>query len=101
MKRRKLAARTVGLLVAAGVLGLAVATLSFSASGSAASNNLLSNPSLETGTATTPTCWLLGGYGSNSFNWSRSTDAHSGLYGETLTVSNLGSGDRKLLTGFS
>jgi hypothetical protein len=101
MKRRKLAARTIGLLTAAGALGLAVAALTLSAAGSAASNNLAPNPSLETGTATTPSCWLLGGYGNNSFNWVRSTDAHSGLYGETLTVSSISSGDRKLLTGFS
>jgi peptidoglycan/xylan/chitin deacetylase (PgdA/CDA1 family)/archaellum component FlaF (FlaF/FlaG flagellin family) len=60
--------------------------------------NLLQNPSLETASGSTPTCWLLGGYGTNSFTWTRTTDAHSGSYAENLNVTSYNNGDRKLLT---
>lgn len=59
--------------------------------------NLVSNPSFETGTTTTPTCWILGGYGTNAYSWERATDAHSGSYGEKLTVTSYSAGDRKLV----
>jgi hypothetical protein len=59
--------------------------------------NLLQNPSLETASGSTPTCWLLGGYGTNTFAWTRTNDAHSGSFGEKLDVTAWTNGDRKLL----
>jgi peptidoglycan/xylan/chitin deacetylase (PgdA/CDA1 family) len=61
-------------------------------------NNLLKNSSLETATGSTPTCWQLGGYGTNTFAWTRTSDAHTGSFGEGLTISSLTSGDRKLVS---
>lgn len=61
------------------------------------STNLIQNPSLESGSGNTPTCWLLGGYGTNTFSWSRTSDAHTGSFAEALTVSSYTSGDRKLV----
>jgi peptidoglycan/xylan/chitin deacetylase (PgdA/CDA1 family)/archaellum component FlaF (FlaF/FlaG flagellin family) len=60
-------------------------------------HNLLSNPSLETATGSTPTCWLLGGYGTNTFTWTRTSDAHTGSFGELLSMTAWTSGDRKLV----
>ena len=65
-------------------------------------NNMLQNTSLESGSATTPDCWLLGGYGSNGYQWARTTaSAHSGRYAELLDVSSFSYGDRKLLSAFN
>ena len=60
--------------------------------------NLLSNPSLETASGSTPTCWLLGGYGTNTYAWTRTTSAHTGTYAEGLTLSAYTSGDRKMVS---
>jgi hypothetical protein len=60
--------------------------------------NLLQNASLEAATGSTPTCWALGGYGTNTFTWSRTSDAHSGSFGETLNVTSYTNGDRKLVS---
>jgi peptidoglycan/xylan/chitin deacetylase (PgdA/CDA1 family) len=62
------------------------------------STNLAKNPSLETASGNTPTCWTLGGYGTNSFAWTRTNDAHSGSFGEKLDVTSYTNGDRKLVT---
>jgi Big-like domain-containing protein/chitobiase/beta-hexosaminidase-like protein len=59
--------------------------------------NLLQNPSLETATGSTPTCWLLGGYGSNTFTWTRTSDSHIGSFAETLDMTAYTNGDRKLV----
>jgi hypothetical protein len=59
--------------------------------------NLLKNPSLETASGTTPTCWLLGGYGTNTYSWTRTSDAHAGSYSETLNVTAYTNGDRKMV----
>jgi peptidoglycan/xylan/chitin deacetylase (PgdA/CDA1 family) len=59
--------------------------------------NVLQNPSLETASGSTPTCWTLGGYGTNTFAWTRTTDAHTGGFAEKLDVTGLSSGDRKLV----
>jgi len=59
--------------------------------------NLLQNPSLEAATGSTPTCWLLGGYGTNTFTWTRTSDAHTGSFAENLSVTSLTTGDRKLV----
>jgi peptidoglycan/xylan/chitin deacetylase (PgdA/CDA1 family) len=72
-------------------------TTSGSASVTTTNTNLLQNPSLEAATGSTPTCWLLGGYGTNAFTWTRTNDAHTGSFAESLNVSSLTSGDRKLV----
>jgi len=64
-------------------------------------NNLLQNPSLEQGTANPPSCWLLGGYGTNTSTWTWTTDAHTGTHAEDLNITSYTNGDRKLLTNFS
>ncbi len=60
-------------------------------------NNLLQNPGLETSASGAPSCWLLGGYGTNTFTWTYTTDAHSGAHAENLNVTAFTSGDRKLV----
>jgi hypothetical protein len=60
--------------------------------------NLLQNPSLETGSGNTPTCWQLGGFGANSFTWTRTSDARTGDFAERLDVTDLTDGDRKLVS---
>lgn len=61
--------------------------------------NLLSNRSLEVDANNNqvPDCWMLGGYGTNTFAWSRVAGAHSGGFAESLEVTSLASGDRKLV----
>lgn len=63
--------------------------------------NLLQNPGLELATGGTPNCWLLGGYGTNTFAWTWTTDAHAGTHGENLNITSYTNGDRKLLTAFN
>jgi peptidoglycan/xylan/chitin deacetylase (PgdA/CDA1 family) len=63
--------------------------------------SLLQNPSLEQGTSNPPSCWLLGGYGTNTFTWTWTADAHTGTHAENLNISAYTNGDRKLLTAFS
>lgn len=60
--------------------------------------NLLTNPSLEDVTDSVPICWSLGGYGTNTYTWTRSTDSHSGTYAEGLEISSWTTGDRKLVS---
>ena len=64
-------------------------------------NNMLQNPSLEQGTSNPPSCWLLGGFGTNTVTWTWTADAHTGTHGENLNISAWTNGDRKLLTAFS
>jgi peptidoglycan/xylan/chitin deacetylase (PgdA/CDA1 family)/archaellum component FlaF (FlaF/FlaG flagellin family) len=94
--------RTVGdgshTLAAKAVDSAGNSTTSSSVSVTVANTNLLQNPSLETATGSTPTCWLLGGYGTNSFTWTRTADAHAGNFGEALTVTSWTNGDRKLVS---
>jgi peptidoglycan/xylan/chitin deacetylase (PgdA/CDA1 family) len=59
--------------------------------------NLLQNPSLELGTGT-PSCWLLGGFGTNTFAWTRTSDAHTGLAAEKLDITAYTDGDRKMVS---
>ncbi|HUX91224.1 MAG TPA: Ig-like domain-containing protein [Gallionellaceae bacterium] len=64
------------------------------------SQNLVSNPSLELDANSNgiPDCWILGGYGTNTFVWTRVTSGvHSGNFAESLQVTSLSSGDRKLV----
>lgn len=60
----------------------------------------LQNPSLEADANSdqVPDCWQLGGFGTNTFTWSRTNDAHSGNFAERLQITSLSSGDRKLVT---
>ncbi|GAA2524509.1 polysaccharide deacetylase family protein [Pilimelia columellifera] len=63
-----------------------------------APGNLVLNPSLESfGAGYVPSCFQLGGFGTNTFSWSRTTDAHSGSFAEQLTINGYTSGDRKLV----
>jgi Big-like domain-containing protein len=84
------------LAIAFALAALALGAIALAVS--AATGNLLSNASLESASNGVPTCWLLGGYGTNSYTWARTTDAHSGSYAEQLTVTKLSSGDRKLVS---
>jgi len=61
--------------------------------------NLVINPSLEldANNNNVPDCWLLGGYGTNSFRWTRVANAHSGNFAESLQVTSIESGDRKMV----
>lgn len=45
-----------------------------------------------------PDCWQLGGYGTNTYTWTRTSDAYSGSFAERLQVTSLSTGDRKLVT---
>ena len=62
--------------------------------------NLLPNPSLEADANNdqVPDCWLLGGFGTNTFSWARTTDAHSGGFAERSTITAYTDGDRKLVS---
>ncbi len=59
--------------------------------------NLLQNPSLESGSGS-PSCWQLGGYGTNSATWTYTSDAHTGNEAENLNVTSWTNGDRKLVS---
>ncbi|WP_432741256.1 tandem-95 repeat protein [Methylobacter sp. G7] len=60
--------------------------------------NLLINPSLEVvGSNNQPNCWQQGGYGTNTFTWTRTTDAYTGSFAQQLQIASYTNGDRKLL----
>ncbi|NTX65922.1 polysaccharide deacetylase family protein [Myxococcus sp. CA051A] len=61
---------------------------------------LLRNPSLETDLNGdgTPDCWQRGGFGSNTFTWTRTSDAHGGSWAQQVRITAISSGDRKLIT---
>ena len=63
------------------------------------SQNMVSNPSLEIDANSDgiPDCWQLGGFGTNTFVWTRVTSAHSGSFAESLQIISRTSGDRKLV----
>ena len=50
--------------------------------------------------ASTPRCWMEGGYGRNTARWQRTTDSHGGRWAERLTVTGYHGGDAKLLPQF-
>lgn len=61
--------------------------------------NLLSNPSLEApATGATPTCWELRGWGTNTASAARVADAHSGKFGEQLTIGAYTDGEQMLVS---
>jgi peptidoglycan/xylan/chitin deacetylase (PgdA/CDA1 family) len=59
----------------------------------------LQNASLETdaGGDGVPDCWSLGGFGTNTATFTRTTDAHTGSFAERIDVTSYTSGDRKLV----
>ncbi|MEQ1558980.1 MAG: Ig-like domain-containing protein [Methyloglobulus sp.] len=64
--------------------------------------NLVKNPSLEIDSDTNgiADCWQRGGYGTNSYAWTRlngAVNAHSGNFAESVQVTSFTSGDRKLV----
>ncbi|HEV8462621.1 MAG TPA: chitobiase/beta-hexosaminidase C-terminal domain-containing protein [Gaiellaceae bacterium] len=81
--------------------GNTTTTIAITVTVSNAMPNLLQNPGLESGSGNTPTCWLLGGYGTNTPTWTWTTDAHSGSHAESLTITGYTNGDRKLLQAFN
>jgi hypothetical protein len=89
-------------LVSIGLLGLGLVTRTIVGGMIGPANspemNLVQNPSLEAATGSTPTCWHLGGYGTNTFAWSRTADAHTGRFAENLNVTDYTNGDRKFVT---
>ncbi len=46
-----------------------------------------------------PDCWQKGGHGNNSYQFTRTADAHAGAWAERVSISSRSSGDRKLTTG--
>jgi peptidoglycan/xylan/chitin deacetylase (PgdA/CDA1 family) len=62
--------------------------------------NLIQNPSLEVDANNDQVadCWQLGGFGTNTFTWARTTDAHTGSFAEQVTMSSFTDGDRRLIT---
>lgn len=56
------------------------------------------NPSLETATGDVPDCFQLGGYGANTYTWTRTNDSHTGQYAQRVDVTARTDGDRKLVT---
>ena len=42
-------------------------------------------------------CWIRGGYGTSTVSFNRVADAHTGLWGQQLTISSLTTGDRKIV----
>jgi peptidoglycan/xylan/chitin deacetylase (PgdA/CDA1 family) len=61
---------------------------------------LFKNPSLETDSNGdgTPDCWQRGGFGTNTYTWTRTSDAHSGGWAQQVHITSISSGDRKLLS---
>ncbi|XXF80012.1 polysaccharide deacetylase family protein [Myxococcaceae bacterium GXIMD 01537] len=60
---------------------------------------MFKNPSLETDSNGdgTPDCWQRGGFGSNSYTWTRTSDSHSGAWAQQVRITSISSGDRKLI----
>jgi peptidoglycan/xylan/chitin deacetylase (PgdA/CDA1 family) len=94
-------------LKARGALGTTVKTIDQAIGGTVKpvvripppTNTGLTNTSLEQSTSGTgfPDCWMAGGWGSNNPVWSRTTDAHSGSFGQRLDISGYVNGDAKLM----
>jgi hypothetical protein len=73
------------------------ATMAFGAAASHAASTV-QNPGLESDSDNNgvPDCWIQGGYGSNTYSFARTSDAHTGSEAEKVTISSWSSGDRKL-----
>jgi hypothetical protein len=79
--------------VIAGVLGgLALVDTAY------AGTNLLVNPDLEfLGGTGFPNCWEMSGWGDNRFTYTLTSQAHSGANAMALSMSDISSGDRKMM----
>jgi hypothetical protein len=42
-------------------------------------------------------CWIRGGYGTSTFSFQRVADAHSGRWGQKISIDTYASGDRKIV----
>lgn len=61
--------------------------------------NLLRNPSMEQlNPSGLPTCWQRGGYGTNTYTWSNTTDAQDGTNAQRLNITSFTGGDRKMIS---
>jgi peptidoglycan/xylan/chitin deacetylase (PgdA/CDA1 family) len=62
--------------------------------------NLLRNASMEDVRSTTgiPTCWQRGGYGTNTYSWSNTSDAQDGNIAQRMSISSYTDGDRKMIS---
>ncbi len=60
--------------------------------------NMLENPGFEDAGEAWPRCWQLDTFGSSTATLTPSTSSHSGGTAVTLTVTNFGSGDSKVMT---
>jgi peptidoglycan/xylan/chitin deacetylase (PgdA/CDA1 family) len=61
--------------------------------------NMLANASLESSAnGTVPDCWQLGGTGTSTYSWTRTSNAHTGSWAENVVITAYTSGDRKLVT---
>ncbi|WP_051300209.1 polysaccharide deacetylase family protein [Actinomadura rifamycini] len=56
------------------------------------------NPSLEAAADGVPACFQEGGWGTNTYTWTRTQDARTGQYAHRVEVTSRTSGDRKLVT---
>ncbi|QWT25428.1 polysaccharide deacetylase family protein [Subtercola sp. PAMC28395] len=68
----------------------------------AAGVNGLKNPGMETFNPATglPSCWMIGGYGTNTAVFATGSPTHTGTGAEAITMSSYASGDAKLLPQF-
>jgi hypothetical protein len=94
--RRPLARAGVSLLAAASCMAVVMLGTATAAHAAAA----LPNPGVEVdaNADSTPDCWDKGGSGTNSYTFSRVSDAHSGSWAERVQISSLKSGDRRLVS---
>jgi peptidoglycan/xylan/chitin deacetylase (PgdA/CDA1 family) len=75
-----------------GVMNPSLASVSNSAAVSTATES--------TNGLSVPTCWMEGGYGSNTVTWQRPRDTRTGQWAEQVTMASHVSGDAKLLQRF-
>ena len=63
------------------------------------SGSAVKNSSLEwiSNGGTIPDCWQASGFGTNTYAWTHTTDAHSGSYAENVNITSYTSGGRYLL----
>jgi hypothetical protein len=80
------------------VVLLALLSVGLTAVPAYASANLLVNPGLETLNSTGfPTCWAKSGWGTNTYQFSMTSTAHSGNNAMQVTLSSRTDGDRKAM----
>jgi hypothetical protein len=63
------------------------------------SGNLLRNAGLEEDADNNqvPDCWMRGGFGTNTYTWALTSEAHGGNVAQELSVTSWSRGDRKLV----